>query len=70
MFEIGNNEKYEINIIENSITYIKKSAIQYLFKFYYLILYKSYLKEKKHFGDCIGNLTSSKFHYCLPQKQF
>ena len=43
--ETNNDKKYKIDSIWDSIVYIKK-LIKQLFKFYNLILWKSYFKKK------------------------
>ena len=45
-FETSNNEEYKVNDIWDIIVYIKKLAIKQLLKFYYLVLWQSYFKEK------------------------
>lgn len=44
-FEIGNNKEYKADAIQNSVVYARKSVRQVL-RFYYLVLQKSYFKEK------------------------
>ncbi len=44
-FEVGNNKKYQVKSIINSIVYGKKAESQIL-SLYYLLLWKSYLEKK------------------------
>ena len=46
-FEANNNKKYKVDGIWNSAVYARKLAIRKLLRFYYLVLWKSYLEEKK-----------------------
>lgn len=42
----NNSKKYKIEIIYNSIVYIKELKLGYLSKFYFLIFWKEYLEER------------------------
>ncbi len=44
-FKVRNNKKYKIKVISNSIIFDKEVKSQ-LLSFYYLVLWKDYLKEK------------------------
>ena len=45
-FKTGNNEKYEIDGIWDSMVYAKKSTTNQLPKLYYLVLWKGYSKKE------------------------
>ena len=47
-FDIGDNnsKKYEVEIIWDNIVYARESKSSYLLGFYYLVLWKRYLKEE------------------------
>ena len=47
-WDVGNNNsnEYKVEVIYNSAIYAKGSKLGYLPRFYYLIFWKNYLKEK------------------------
>ena len=45
-FEVGNNKKYEVNGIWDSVVYAKESTTGQLPRLYYLVLWKSYPEEE------------------------
>ena len=45
-FKAGNNEKYEVDSIRDSMVYAKESIIDQLSRLYYLVLWKGYSKEE------------------------
>lgn len=45
-FKAGNNKKYKIERIGNSIVYEKNLTANHPLSFYYLISWKSYLKKE------------------------
>ena len=45
-FESGYNKEYEVDGIWNSAVYAKELVIEQLLELYYLILWKSYPKDK------------------------
>ena len=45
--DVGNNKKYEVEAIKDSAIYAKE-AERYLLGLYYLVSWKSYLKEKSN----------------------
>ena len=45
-FEAGNNKKYEVDNIWDSMVYAKESATGQLPRLYYLVLWKGYPKEE------------------------
>ena len=45
-FEAGNNEKYKIDGIEDSVVYAKESITSQLPELYYLILWKDYFEKE------------------------
>ena len=45
-FEVDDDAKYKLEIIENSMIYVKKSEAEYLPRLYYQILQKNYSKKK------------------------
>ena len=44
-FDAGNNKKYKVKVIKNSVVYAKK-AKGHLLGLYYLVSWKSYLEEE------------------------
>ena len=44
-FDVGNNKKYKIEAIKNSIVYVKEVK-KHLLRLYYLVSWKSYPKEE------------------------
>ena len=45
-FEVGNNKKYQLDDIWDSVVYIRKSIIGQLLGLYYQVLWKSYLEKE------------------------
>lgn len=44
--DIGNNKKYKIEAIYNSMVYAKESKLEHQLGFYYLVLWKKYLEKE------------------------
>ena len=42
----NDSEKYEMEVIQNSVIYAKESELAYLSGFYYLVSYKKYPEEE------------------------
>ena len=42
----GNNKKYKVEGIHNSVVYIRKLEAGHLLSFYYLVFWKGYPKDK------------------------
>lgn len=47
-FDVDNNDnkKYKVEAISNSAVYAKELKLDYLLRLYYLVFWKSYLKEE------------------------
>lgn len=71
-FEAGNNEEYKVERIQDSAVHLKESKPDYLSRQYYLVSWKSYLKEVNTWkpASAIQHVWKllNKFHQKNPDK--